>query len=131
MHLKHYCRASKMASDLRAAVFRIAGAQLQEQAYDSLRSLHESTNLPEVKNDCLVGLGTVKSKWNETLEWAIAGNVSSQRESPLKLVQVRSQDIRYAFAGVVNASLDGADFAWEFIQSHWDLLNEKYISTLV
>ncbi|KAH9092558.1 hypothetical protein Ae201684P_008232 [Aphanomyces euteiches] len=110
--------ASKIASDLRAAVFRIAGTQLQEQAYDSLRSLHETTNLPEVKNDCLVGLGAVKSKWNETLEWAIAGNV-------------RSQDIRYAFAGVVNASLDGADFAWNFIQTHWDVLNEKYIPTLV
>ncbi|KAF0744885.1 hypothetical protein AaE_008456, partial [Aphanomyces astaci] len=40
---------------------------------------------------------------------------------------VRSQDIQYAFAGVVRSGIEGADFTWAFIQANWDRLNDKYI----
>ncbi|RHY27495.1 hypothetical protein DYB32_006734 [Aphanomyces invadans] len=67
--------ASRVTSDLRAVIFRVAATHLQEAAYEQLRALHESSNSPEVKNDCLGGLGAIQSKWKDTLEWALSGKV--------------------------------------------------------
>ncbi|RHY40633.1 hypothetical protein DYB38_012276, partial [Aphanomyces astaci] len=97
---------------------RVVATHLQGQVYDQLRTLYESSDLAELKNDCLGGMGAVQTKWNDTLEWALSG-------------KVRSQDIQYAFAGVVRSGIEGADFAWAFIQANWDRLNDKYIPNKV
>ncbi|ETV89177.1 hypothetical protein H257_00544 [Aphanomyces astaci] len=110
--------ASRVTSDLRAVIFRVVATHLQGQVYDQLRTLYESSDLAELKNDCLGGMGAVQTKWNDTLEWALSG-------------KVRSQDIQYAFAGVVRSGIEGADFAWAFIQANWDRLNDKYIPNKV
>ncbi|RHY05045.1 hypothetical protein DYB36_006808 [Aphanomyces astaci] len=111
-------KASRVTSDLRAVIFRVVATHLQGQVYDQLRTLYESSDLAELKNDCLGGMGAVQTKWNDTLEWALSG-------------KVRSQDIQYAFAGVVRSGIEGADFAWAFIQANWDRLNDKYIPNKV
>ncbi|RHZ13561.1 hypothetical protein DYB31_000652, partial [Aphanomyces astaci] len=110
--------ASRVTSDLRAVIFRVVATHLQGQVYDQLRTLYELSDLAELKNDCLGGMGAVQTKWNDTLEWALSG-------------KVRSQDIQYAFAGVVRSGIEGADFAWAFIQANWDRLNDKYIPNKV
>ncbi|RHY03627.1 hypothetical protein DYB25_001422 [Aphanomyces astaci] len=111
-------KASRVTSDLRAVIFRVVATHLQGQVYDQLRTLYESSDLAELKNDCLGGMGAVQTKWNDTLEWALSG-------------KVRSQDIQYAFAGVVRSGIEGADFTWAFIQANWDRLNDKYIPNKV
>ncbi|KAF0692961.1 Aste57867_16007 [Aphanomyces stellatus] len=110
-------KTALVASDLRSVIFRVVANHLQEEVYDPLRSLYEASELPELKNDCLLALGAVKSKWTETLEWALSG-------------KVRGQDIQYAFAGLTRSS-DGAEFVWQFVQDNWARLHDKYIPTKV
>ncbi|TYZ58574.1 hypothetical protein PybrP1_009954 [[Pythium] brassicae (nom. inval.)] len=107
-----------LAADLRGVVFSIQAARGDASHMKQLRACYEASDFIEEKLDCLaaIGLGKAVAVKREVLEWA--------RQS------VRTQDIQYVFSSVA-ADMDGALFAWAYVQEHWAALNAQYSPLVV
>ncbi|KAG2785750.1 Puromycin-sensitive aminopeptidase [Phytophthora cactorum] len=110
--------SSALSADLRGVVFNAQARRGDASHLTLLRERYESSNFIEEKLDCLTGLGLFKSLElkREVITWG--------------LKNVRSQDIQYVFSSVA-ADAPGAEFAWKYVQEHWEDLNEQYRPLIV
>ncbi|GMF46548.1 unnamed protein product [Phytophthora fragariaefolia] len=109
---------SALSADLRGVVFNAQARRGDALHLKLLRERYESSNFIEEKLDCLSALGLFKSRElkREVITWS--------------LKNVRSQDIQYVFSSVA-ADASGAEFAWKYVQEHWEELNEQYRPLIV
>ncbi|KAL7684302.1 putative peptidase M1, alanine aminopeptidase/leukotriene A4 hydrolase, ERAP1-like protein [Plasmopara halstedii] len=104
---------SALSANLRGVVFNAQARRGNATDFRLLRECYESSNFIEEKLDCLTALGLFKSLElkRDAINWA--------------LHNVRSQDIQYIFSSVA-ADAPGAEFAWQYVQDHWDELAVQY-----
>uniref|UniRef100_K3WUF7 Aminopeptidase n=1 Tax=Globisporangium ultimum (strain ATCC 200006 / CBS 805.95 / DAOM BR144) TaxID=431595 RepID=K3WUF7_GLOUD len=107
-----------LAADLRGVVFDIQASRGDTSHMKQLRQCYEESDFIEEKLNCLSAIGLFKSLEikREVIEWA--------------LKNVRSQDIQYVFASVAS-DMDGAVFAWQYVQDNWAALNAQYAPLMV
>ncbi|KAF1322253.1 Puromycin-sensitive aminopeptidase, partial [Globisporangium splendens] len=107
-----------LSADLRGVVFNIQASRGDASHMKQLRQCYEESDFIEEKLNCLSAIGLFKSLEikREVIEWA--------------LKNVRSQDIQYVFASVAS-DMDGAVFAWQYVQDNWVALNAQYAPLMV
>ncbi|KAF1328904.1 Puromycin-sensitive aminopeptidase, partial [Globisporangium splendens] len=115
----HFADGRKsLSADLRGVVFNIQASRGDASHMKQLRQCYEESDFIEEKLNCLSAIGLFKSLEikREVIEWA--------------LKNVRSQDIQYVFASVAS-DMDGAVFAWQYVQDNWAALNAQYAPLMV
>ncbi|DAZ94850.1 TPA: hypothetical protein N0F65_012539 [Lagenidium giganteum] len=114
----HNRKDSKLSADLRGTVFSIQASRGDRTHMEHLRALYEESDFIEEKLNCLSSIGLIKclDVKRDVIEWSLKA--------------VRSQDIQYPFASVA-ADLNGANFAWKYVQENWEKLNAQYAPNIV
>ncbi|XP_045180065.2 puromycin-sensitive aminopeptidase-like [Mercenaria mercenaria] len=101
-------------ADLRATVYATVLTNGNEETYNKMLKLYDSTDLQEEKVRISRLLGKVKTESliKRTLEFAMSD-------------KVRSQDTVFVIAGVTGSKL-GRDMGWTFVKQNWDALHKRY-----
>jgi len=110
----HVDGSQAIAADLRSAVYCIVSRNGNEQTFDELVKLYETTTHMEEQNRLVRVLGY--SKDPELIQKALDFCLSDK---------VRSADTVFAMAGCTS-SLVGRQMTWKFIKENWDVLYKRY-----
>jgi aminopeptidase N len=104
--------AKGLPPDLRSAIFQAAARHGEDSAFDSLISLYEKADLPEVKVQLLRAMGAFRRE--APLRRAVAYALSDK---------VRLQDAMYVFSGV---PIETKAAAWGLLKEHWATIDARY-----
>lgn len=109
-----HCSGHQLPADLRSSVYSTVLRHGGQAEYDQLLSLLRATDLQEEKVRILRCLGSAPQK--ELLQKTLDFSLSSE---------VRSNETVFVIAGCTG-SVEGRQLAWQFLQSHWTEIYERY-----
>ncbi|SPQ98222.1 unnamed protein product (mitochondrion) [Plasmodiophora brassicae] len=107
---------SRLIPDLRTGVYSIVLAERGKEAYDTLLKLYRTTTFQEEKVRVLSALGSAKDE--SLLKEALAFCFTPD---------VRKQDVMFVLGGV-SVNPKGVELAWQWLQTNWDTIRDKFSS---